>query len=271
MGEPVNSGVVWEGISPVPHAKHRLAVVLTGLTRPSQNRKTGPMVQSWIIRPDVDPVYASRTGDDDAYCGNCEGRAARKDGGDNTHRKGWCYVNKLHGPRQAWETARQGVWVPDLSILRNRQIRLGAYGDPGMVPYELWDRLIRATGRPNSHTGYTATWREEWADQRLKDFCMASVQSDEEALLAERMGWRTYQIVPSFENLRRNQTPCREATHGETCSQCMLCSGGDRRKGSIVITPSGRPDQKVALTVKRDLPLRRTPLPQGASHVPVRI
>ena len=43
-------------------------------TMDSGNRKTGSMIQTWIIRDDVHPVVASRTGADSAVRGNCPHR-----------------------------------------------------------------------------------------------------------------------------------------------------------------------------------------------------
>ena len=40
-------------------------------TYSARNRKTGAMVQTYIIRDDMDPVTASRTGADAAICGAC--------------------------------------------------------------------------------------------------------------------------------------------------------------------------------------------------------
>jgi hypothetical protein len=37
----------------------------------SSNRKTGDMVQTYILRSDIDPITASRTGKDSAICGTC--------------------------------------------------------------------------------------------------------------------------------------------------------------------------------------------------------
>ena len=37
----------------------------------SRNSKTGDMVQTFLIRSDIDPLTASRTGCDRALCGDC--------------------------------------------------------------------------------------------------------------------------------------------------------------------------------------------------------
>ena len=42
----------------------------------SENGKTGDMVQTYILRADVDPVSALRTGEDASICGDCVHRPA---------------------------------------------------------------------------------------------------------------------------------------------------------------------------------------------------
>lgn len=55
---------------------------IVGITVHSGNRKTGSMIQTWIIRDDVHPVVASRTGADSAICGICPHRG-QHDGNGN--------------------------------------------------------------------------------------------------------------------------------------------------------------------------------------------
>lgn len=77
-GEPVESigtipysGVIlWEGPSLIDGAP--IAVIATGIgSRKSANTKTGGMVQVHILRTDVEPHVAQRTGDDQSVCGRC--------------------------------------------------------------------------------------------------------------------------------------------------------------------------------------------------------
>ena len=58
----------------------------------SGNRKTGVMVQTWIIRDDVHPVVASRTGADASICGNCPHRGQYDDDGNRVVGTRTCYV-----------------------------------------------------------------------------------------------------------------------------------------------------------------------------------
>src|SRR5215469_13741901 len=58
----------------------------------SGNRKTGSMVQTWIIRDDVHPVVASRTGADSAICGACPHRGRYGANGNRVAGTRTCYV-----------------------------------------------------------------------------------------------------------------------------------------------------------------------------------
>jgi hypothetical protein len=64
---------VWRGPSPIDGAP--IVMIMTGLSRlaseQSKNRKTGPMVQTHIVRQDMAPVVAMMNGADRAICGDC--------------------------------------------------------------------------------------------------------------------------------------------------------------------------------------------------------
>lgn len=61
--------VLWEGPSRLDGAP--IVLIATGMRRGSSNEKTGPMVQTWILRQDVAPHVAQRTGADASVCGDC--------------------------------------------------------------------------------------------------------------------------------------------------------------------------------------------------------
>ena len=64
-----NGVVLYRGPSRLDGAP--IVVVATGLQRPSENEKTGPMVQTWILRSDEHPVSAVHSGADASICGDC--------------------------------------------------------------------------------------------------------------------------------------------------------------------------------------------------------
>jgi hypothetical protein len=67
---------VWRGPSPIDGAP--IVMIMTGLSpkSPSRNSKTGPMVQTHIVRQDMAPVVAMMGGHDRAICGDCPLRPA---------------------------------------------------------------------------------------------------------------------------------------------------------------------------------------------------
>ncbi len=66
-----------------------IVVIINKINTASANDKTGALVQSFIIRSDVDPVTALKTGDDASICGDCIHRpiTAKESG------QAPCYVN----------------------------------------------------------------------------------------------------------------------------------------------------------------------------------
>jgi hypothetical protein len=99
----------------------------------TNNRKTGKMVQVWILASDIDPIEASSLGQDYSICGNCPQRWALG---------GACYVNIGQAPLAIYRAYKRGSYTlfdPALhgDLLTNRKIRLGAYGDPAAVPFEV--------------------------------------------------------------------------------------------------------------------------------------
>ena len=127
-----------------------------------------------------------------------------------------------------------------------RGIRLGAYGDPAMIPLALIKKLVSYARllRTFNHTGYTAQWNNSAIAAKhrkaLQAFCMASVASQEQARRASDQGWRYYRIRQrKTDPILPTEILCPNETIGITCSQCLLCDGNrsdrDKRK-HVVIT-----------------------------------
>jgi hypothetical protein len=130
--------------------------VLTGLDQGSANAKTGPMAQAWILRSDIAPMDAKRQNVDDAVCGSCKLRG--KNG-----RGSRCYVPVWFAPHNVYKRidAYPPVNWPELqALLEGRGVRLGAYGDPAAIPFEVWRALLTTvttwTGRPTPTVGASA-------------------------------------------------------------------------------------------------------------------
>lgn len=203
----------------------------------STNRKTGPMLQTYILRSDVDPIEAVHRGADVSICGDCRHRG----NGDGTGRS--CYVVLMHGPRQVYKAYRAGRYAAmtapaDISgIGAGRAVRIGTYGDPAAVPTCVFAAL---TQRAAMWTGYTHQWRRR---PSLRPFAMASVDSPAEAQEAQAKGWRTFRVRTVEQRIAANEVTCpasREAGYRTQCIRCGLCQGtrsGARR--SIVIAAHG--------------------------------
>lgn len=190
-----------------------IAVVLTGLTTPSANRKTGVMIQSWILDTSSIPTEAVKTGTDASICGDCPLRGKT------------CYVN-LVGVNGIWRGLDSLPVVTDSTLGYIRRysglgLRLGAYGDPAMVPLDVWKPLIESV---RFSLGYTHQWRT--CDQEWRNYCQASVESVEDMQEANRMGWSTYRVRMKGDPKQPGETVCINQTDPYIkCSTCQLCSG----------------------------------------------
>lgn len=221
------------------------APLVTILTRGSDNPKTGDVVQSWILREDVEPREALASGQDESICGSCSQRPFLG---------GRCYVRLFQGPVNIWKAYHRGSYEPFpcdgwLDSLRRwaagRPLRLGSYGDPAMVPTDLWWKMIAAIGQ-KLWTGFTHQWREPWA-QGHRALCMASVESPEEAEEAQAAGWRTFRTMLREGPLRPNEFHCPASKReGKrlTCRRCAACHGNPQgrdatRVGSVAIIEHG--------------------------------
>lgn len=223
--------IAWEGPSPLTGAP--MTLVLTG---PSQNRKTGPMVQAWLLCRDVNPFAAIASGADAAICGACTHRGA------DPGAKRTCYVSMFTGPSQIWKGLQAGRY-PRLTLeattraLAGHQVRVCAYGDPALLPYEFWTTALAHAG----WVGYTHQHRT--CDPRYRSLLMASVESEAEAAQAERAGWRTFRVRQPGQAVRANECVCPasdEAGHRTSCDRCRLCRGTAVPAKSIAILAHGK-------------------------------
>jgi hypothetical protein len=220
----------------------------TGYEKGSQNAKTGAMVQTWILRSDMPPVEALRSGADETICGDCPLR------GELGKSRG-CYVNVYWAPTQiyrAWSLGKYGDLKGNLGSVRElhvgRSVRLGAYGDPAAVPFEVLSSCVE---RADNYTGYTHQWMKPETDPRLQLLCMASCETLSEMREANRRGWRTFRTIGAVEDVRTRELAGRgreilcpaskEAGHRTTCEACGLCKGaGEAANIAIVVHGAGK-------------------------------
>lgn len=202
--------ILWEGPSRLDGAP--LVAIATLRTA---NKKTGPMVQVWFLRSDIDPVSAVRDGLDRSICGACPLR------GSDGFKARACYVNVGQAPLKIWKTFKRGGY-PKGRIPPGSLVRLGAYGDPGAVPI----RVIRSILRDSAaHTGYTHLWRTR---PGLRGLVQASVETLGEALEAWNMGWSTFRLTDGPPLGLVGEKACPSA-RGISCARCKACSGASSR------------------------------------------
>lgn len=224
------SVTAWEGPSSL--TGDRIRLVITGLVKPSSNPKTGAVAQAYILVSNRHPLDILGTKKERAICGDCPL---------SHNNSGACYV---HG-RMLTNFRKEFPAVPLGTVaeyLNGKGLRLGAYGDPTAVPFEVWQQLL--TGA-RFHTGYTHLWRS--ADDRFKKILMASVESEADATIAQALGWRTFRVRPlSKPAPMKNEIVCPSESSGLTCIECKLCSGAHRGAKNIVITAHGNGAKKFA-------------------------
>lgn len=229
-----NGAIIYRGPSQLDGKP--IVVIAIGFTSGSSNSKTGNMIQTHILREDIAPTDAIKTGDDVSICGQCVHR------GDGTGKGRTCYVNVGQGPLVVWKTYQAGKYpVWDGQGVAGRMVRLGTYGDPAAVPATVWISLLHGS---IGHTGYTHQWKHPDLLPIFKTLCMASADSVEEAAQAQAMGWRTFRVaLPDHVARLDNEAICpasAEAGKKLTCAQCRACDGvRNNRRGSIVIQAHG--------------------------------
>lgn len=249
-----NGTVLWEGPSEVDGKP--VAVILTGLGKPSDNRKTGTMLQTWILRADIDPISAVNTGEDKSICDSCQHRRRLHEDG-KYHRT--CYVTLMHGPQSVYRSYRRGNYphLRDISdkLLESMRkphwdaMRLGSYGEPTIAPMTMWTYTFDRFN-PRIRTGYTHRWRS--CDQRFRKLCMASADSSQDVRDANAMGWRTFLVLPgeampSPGAIHCPSDPTRSDAH-VPCESCGQCAGADgRHKRNVWIRPHGMTKHFVTL------------------------
>ena len=233
-----NGLVVWRGASEIDGAP--IVMIVTGLTSKSQNSKTGAMMQTWILREDVDPVEAMRRNFDVSICGDCPLRGNQVDG----KRVGRaCYVNVGQAPRSVWECFNRGNYreaTPQeaAELINGRAVRLGSYGDPSLVPFEVLDALASGS---KMRTGYTHQWRSK--DPRYASLLMASADTVEDRRDARLAGWRSFYVIPKGAAKPAGAVECASTRdlNKRDCDTCGMCSGvkGDKVATDVFIAAHG--------------------------------
>lgn len=234
--------IVYNGPSQID--QERIVVVV--LTGDSRNKKTGKMVQTYILRADMSPLDASKSGNDYSICGTCPHRGAPTDDPNKKQAvKRSCYVTLGHGPSNVWRGLVNGIYPHRTDILdmaamgSGRKVRLGTYGDPSAVPSFVWKALLtEATG----HTGYSHQSGVRGADFR-PDMVMASADTLDQAKAFWSEAIRTFRVIDDVSDVvggREILCPAsKEAGKRTQCESCGLCAGSGIKAKSIAIVAHG--------------------------------
>jgi len=245
-----NSIVVYDGPSVIDGKP--IVVVLTGLAESSENSKTGNLVQSFVIRSDVEPHAALKTGDDASVCGMCPHRPIlAKTTGDAP-----CYVRVGESVLSVYRAYKRGSYPRAQTIaqvaqlLQGRKLRLGTYGDPAAAPVELWQLL---TSLSSGHVGYTHQWQAHGFDAAAwAPLVMASADNKDEAQQATAMGMRYFRVSIGVDR-KPLEVSCPASAEGgrkAQCSDCMLCAGTSKHARSIVIADHAAGHEKRVIAIR---------------------
>jgi hypothetical protein len=218
--------ILYEGASALDGAP--IVVIATMRT---DNPKTGSMVQTWIMRSDLNPIEASKQGLDYSVCGSC---ALRHFNG------GACYVNIGQAPLSIYRAYKRGNYTPfDASehghLIAKRKVRLGAYGDPAAVPFEVFEEFAKLS---RGHTGYTHQANHRNFDSRYLELCMVSADTLKGAQKAHALSARTFRVIASDAPAPTSEIECLSESEGLSCIECGLCDG-KREAPSIYIRAHG--------------------------------
>ena len=219
--------VLWRGPSPIDGKP----IVVIAVLR-SSNRKTGDMIQTYILRDDLNPLSAIASADDYSICGDCPHRKQP----DGTRS---CYVNIGQSVMSVWKAYKAGrykeLWTNEEleHVVRDRGIRWGAYGDPACIPFEL---VWWLNSFADNHTGYTHQWREEFASP-FKGVFMASCDGFSDYCDASLAGWKSFTVVPKgYKPYGIKQCPATVDNSEAQCVTCSLCSGN---KANVYVEAHG--------------------------------
>lgn len=194
----------------------------------SSNRKTGDMIQTWIIETGRRPTDARH---DVATCGDCPV-------------KPFCYVNQGQAPQKIFNAFVKGnypIYTPELHapLFHGREMRKGADGDPAAIPAHVWrivDELIHKS------TSYTHQWETLQDVEYWQGRTMASISNEFEKERANAAGFMTFRIVHDYAEKLHDEIICpADSKKKKTCINCMFCSG---KHTNVVIKVHGSKKRK---------------------------
>lgn len=211
-----------------------------------RNRKTGDMLQTYILVDGAHPFDANKSGADYSICGNCPHRGVAHNQPDKKLAlKRTCYVNLGQGVLIVWKALQKGFY-PQISgheaiaaLGAGRMVRVGTYGDGAAVPAYVWESLL---SRAKGHTAYSHQSGVPCSSFSAEIF-MQSADTLSEAQEAWGKGRRTFRVVASVADIVKGREilcpASEEAGKRTTCAACGLCAGASIKAKSIAIPVHG--------------------------------
>jgi len=228
----MKSGIIYKGPSRIDGKP--IVVIATYSNR---NRKTGPVLQTYIVREGINPLEASKNGEDYSICGSCPMRGEVTSDPKRKIAKGRrCYVNLGQGVLVVFKAFERGVYqnadnAADRKALgRGRVVRIGTYGDPAACPDHIWTDLIAEAQTWMAYT-HQKPWRPDIAMQSADDYAEAKAH-----WAADR---RTFRVIADLGQLdKANEALCpasKEAGARVQCAACQLCRGSAAAKSIAIV------------------------------------
>lgn len=204
------------------HILHESRDLVAIATANSDNSKTGPMIQIWIMSKLVHPVESRRTGHDATL--QCQGCPYASNQG--------CYVSPL-ALMAIWRAYKDDSYShlqfgsPEWNaFFDGASVRLGAYGNPSMLPIAMLEDI---TSRAYMHTGYMHDWNIMPVElaKAYGRYLMASCEPSN-VQFAQNLGLRTFTVVSEVHSDRSLGIECLSDAKGMQCADCGLCDGTAR-------------------------------------------
>jgi len=203
-------------------------------TYSDRNTKTGKVLQTYIIRSDISPLEASKSGEDFSICGDCKFRGTpTTDPVRKQAVKRDCYVNLGQGPTIVYKSYKRGVYPMAESIQplgADRIVRIGTYGDPAAAPAWVWDQLIETCTSWLAYS-HQSGWRP--------DIAMQSADTMAEAVEHWKAGHRTFRVITDLGDLDTTKEilcpASKEAGRRVQCAACKLCKGSSLAKSIAIV------------------------------------
>ena len=228
----MKSGIIYKGPSLLDGKP--IVVIATFSNR---NTKTGAVVQTYIFRSAINPLEASKTGEDFSICGDCTMRGeVTTDPKRKQAKARRCYVNLGQGVLIVYKSFLRGVYqtadntADRNTIGRGRFVRIGTYGDPAAVPADVWTDLLAEAPTFTAYA-HQSGWRP--------DIAMQSADNRAQAIAHWKAGRRTFRVIADLGELdKANEALCpasKEAGRRVQCTACKLCKGSSKGKSIAIV------------------------------------